>query len=202
MNQREALRETVLLGQVAGMPELPGNDVGLAHLRRMVSTAEAGDFDAAKLGRWLGWAQCALVAANVGITLADMKSLNMKWAGTEPEPGPARALATVPAVDGSEASGGGSIKVQGVIDTDELHWWAKRHSALGHKSAAGALAGAAEHYEGLEGKQASTAEPPAPDYPRAGDAGELRCWAQWHADRGPAGVAHVLYEAAQTATPR
>jgi hypothetical protein len=80
MNQLEALRETIRLAEeAAGMPERPGNDVGLAHLRHMAATAEAGNFGAAKLGRWFGWAQCALVAANVGVTLADMKSLNAKW---------------------------------------------------------------------------------------------------------------------------
>jgi hypothetical protein len=74
MNQREALRETVRLAAEVGMPELPGSDVGLAHLRDMAATAEGGDFDEAKLGRWLGWTQCALVAANVGVTLAVWRS--------------------------------------------------------------------------------------------------------------------------------
>jgi len=66
------------------MPELPGSDVGLGHLRRMAATAETSTFSEAKLGRWLGWAQCAVVAADVGVTLADMKALNMKWAGERP----------------------------------------------------------------------------------------------------------------------
>ncbi|GAT01247.1 putative uncharacterized protein [Mycolicibacterium fortuitum subsp. acetamidolyticum] len=79
MNQLEALRETVRLAEEHGMPELPGSDVGLAHLRWMADTAEATSFSDAKLGRWLGWAQCAVVAANVGVTLADMKVLNVKW---------------------------------------------------------------------------------------------------------------------------
>lgn len=77
MNQRRALRETVELAERHGMPDLPGSDVGLSHLRSMVQTVEVSDFSDAKLGRWLGWAQCALVAANVGVTLADMKKLNM-----------------------------------------------------------------------------------------------------------------------------
>lgn len=28
------------------------------------------------------------------------------------------------------------------------------------------------------------------------DTDELRCWANWHTDRAPAGVAHILHEAA------
>lgn len=79
MNQLEALRETVRLAEERGMPKLPGSDVGLAHLRSMADTAETASFSDAKLGRWLGWAQCAVVAANVGVTLADMKALNTKW---------------------------------------------------------------------------------------------------------------------------
>lgn len=72
------------MAEAAGMPELPGTDLGLAHLRHMVATVAVSDFSDAKLGRWLGWAQCALVAADVGVTLADMKALNAKWstAGT------------------------------------------------------------------------------------------------------------------------
>ena len=46
----------------------------------MLEIVEKSDFSEAKLGRWLGWAQCAVVAANVGITLADMKALNMQCA--------------------------------------------------------------------------------------------------------------------------
>jgi hypothetical protein len=71
-------RDTVRLAEGRGMPELIGSDVGLAHLRSMADTAEAASFSDAKLGRWLGWAQCALVAADVGITLADMKALNLR----------------------------------------------------------------------------------------------------------------------------
>lgn len=83
MNQLEALRETLHLAEQNAMPELPGSDLGLEHLRAMVATVEASDFsDAAKLGRWLGWAQCAVVAAKIGLTLDDMRTLNTKWAET------------------------------------------------------------------------------------------------------------------------
>lgn len=80
MNQRRALRETIELAEQRGMPALPGSDVGLSHLRSMLETVEKSDFSEAKLGRWLGWAQCAVVAANVGVTLTDMKALNMQCA--------------------------------------------------------------------------------------------------------------------------
>jgi len=80
MNQLEAFRETVRLAEKYGMPALPGSELGLEHLRHMAITVETEDFSEAKLGRWLGWAQCALVSANMGVTLADMKKLNKKWA--------------------------------------------------------------------------------------------------------------------------
>lgn len=78
MDQLEALRETVARGAAKGMPEQPGSTVGLHHLRGMVEAAEVGAFPADKLGRWLGWAQCAVVAANIGFTLDDMRSLNAR----------------------------------------------------------------------------------------------------------------------------
>ncbi len=83
MNQLAALNETIRRAEDAGMPEMPGSPVGLAHLRQMATTAAANDFGDAKLGRWLGWAQCAVVAADIGLTLDDMMSLN-----TTHRPGP------------------------------------------------------------------------------------------------------------------
>lgn len=78
MNQIDALSETVALAEQHCMPELPGSELGLDHLRSMLVTVNASKFSDAKLGRWLGWAQCALVAADVGVTLADMKALNSR----------------------------------------------------------------------------------------------------------------------------
>lgn len=78
MNQADALRETVRIAEQYGMPEMPGSDLGLHHLRSMLATVNTSKFSDAKLGRWLGWAQCALVAADVGVTLADMKALNRR----------------------------------------------------------------------------------------------------------------------------
>lgn len=81
MNQLQAFRDTVALAEQQGMPELPGSDLGLDHLRRMAAVLEEASFSPAKLGRWLGWAQCAVVAAGVGVTLDDMKTLNASHLG-------------------------------------------------------------------------------------------------------------------------
>lgn len=80
MNQLAALRDTIVLAEERGMPEYCG-DLGLSHLRSMYTRAEAGDFSEAKLGRWLGWAQCAVVAACIGVTLDDMKAINLLHSG-------------------------------------------------------------------------------------------------------------------------
>lgn len=80
------------------------------------------------------------------------------------------------------------LRVQVVIDTDELRRWAIKH----HLSVAAALTAAADHYEALN----ASSTPPPPIYPRALDVVELRHWANWHTDRAPAGVAHILHEAA------
>jgi hypothetical protein len=80
LNQFAALRDTIALAERSGMPEMPGSELGLGHLRSMLARVAASDFSAAKLGRWLGWAQCAVVAADVGVTLDDMKALNQRHA--------------------------------------------------------------------------------------------------------------------------
>lgn len=80
MNQLEAFRETIALAERKGMPPDPETSRGLAHLRRMLEQVEAGVFSPAKLGRWLGWAQCAVVAACPDVTLEDMKAINRKHA--------------------------------------------------------------------------------------------------------------------------
>lgn len=95
------------------------------------------------------------------------------------------------------------MRVQVVIDTDELLRWAVKHRELGHENVADVLVLAANHYAALDVDPEAAEDPPAPAYPAAADAAdavELRNWAGWHADRRPAGVAHVLYEAADTAT--
>ncbi|MGL4998002.1 MAG: hypothetical protein ACRC5T_03290 [Cetobacterium sp.] len=78
MQQREAIKKTVELAEKHGMPELPGSLLGLEHLRYMAEAAQNSEFSESKLGRWLGWAQCAVVAADIGVTLEDMKLLNVE----------------------------------------------------------------------------------------------------------------------------
>jgi hypothetical protein len=77
MNQLAAFRDTIALAEDRGMPEY-GESLGLAHLRSMYERAESGGFSEGKLGRWLGWAQCAVVAACIGVTLDDMKLINWR----------------------------------------------------------------------------------------------------------------------------
>lgn len=62
------------------MARRPGSPLGLDHLIGMGARIQAGDFSAAKVGRWLGWAQCAVVAAGIGLTLDDMKQINLSHA--------------------------------------------------------------------------------------------------------------------------
>lgn len=77
MNMRAAFDDLIALAEDRGMPAGP-DALGLNHLRDMRSRIEPG-FSEAKLGRWLGWAQCAVVASGVA-TLDDMKRMNMAHA--------------------------------------------------------------------------------------------------------------------------
>lgn len=77
MDQIAAFEDTVRLAESRRMPELPGNSLGLDHLREMLSEVKSGQFEPGKLGRWLGWAQCAAVAADIGLTLEDMRIINI-----------------------------------------------------------------------------------------------------------------------------
>jgi hypothetical protein len=57
------------------------------HLRDMLRIMESGDnpqhpgeaFSEGKMGRWLGWAQAAVVSMGCA-SLDDMKQINKKWA--------------------------------------------------------------------------------------------------------------------------
>lgn len=86
------------------------------------------------------------------------------------------------------------LRVMVLIDTEQLLSWAARHRDLGHEDVAIVLTLVASHYARVDFRT----DPPCPRYPRS-NATELRKWANWHADRAPAGVAHVLYEAAAAA---
>lgn len=88
------------------------------------------------------------------------------------------------------------LRVKVVIDTEQLNRWAATHRDMGHQSVAAALSVAANHYANTDADPANPdTDPPTPTYP-PGDTVELRTWANWHADHAPAGVAHILYEAA------
>ena len=83
MNQLAALIDTVSLAEARGMQLLPPG-LGLAHLWSMVDRVqeakESGNpFSDSKLGRWLGWAQCAVVFSGIS-TLDEMKELNKRYA--------------------------------------------------------------------------------------------------------------------------
>jgi hypothetical protein len=88
MNQLEAMQETLTLAHQYGMSDIDGFADGCDywHLQDMVERAAAAmnmpgaEFSAAKLGRWLGWMQCAVVAAGIGLTLEDMKQINRRHA--------------------------------------------------------------------------------------------------------------------------
>ncbi|WP_343929754.1 hypothetical protein [Tsukamurella strandjordii] len=77
VDQLGAFRETIAFAEKRGMLDEPDSDLGLSHLRGMLATVEAepAAFSPAKLGRWLGWVQAAVVAAGVG-TLDDMKAIS------------------------------------------------------------------------------------------------------------------------------
>ncbi len=85
MNQRAAFEETLALAIREGMPEMSAvhDSLGLAHMRGMQKRIAEDSFSESKLGRWLGWAQAALVASGVGITLEDVKQINMRHAVEE-----------------------------------------------------------------------------------------------------------------------
>lgn len=81
MNQRAAFDETVALAIEKGMHPWVSSgqeSLGLNHLLSMQTKINEGTFSEPKLGRWLGWAQAALVAANVGVSLEDVKAINLR----------------------------------------------------------------------------------------------------------------------------
>jgi hypothetical protein len=98
MNMLKAMRDTVArmeegLQQIAEAGDQSGEermhiarlhkDLQPAHIRDMLAVMESGDnpqhpgstFGEAKMGRWLGWAQAAVVAMDLA-TLDDMKQIN------------------------------------------------------------------------------------------------------------------------------
>lgn len=78
MNQRQAFKDTLDLAEGRDMPLLEGTSYGLEHLRDMWFRLDK-NFSDAKVGRWLGWAQCAVVMNGIA-TLEDMKQINLSHA--------------------------------------------------------------------------------------------------------------------------
>lgn len=102
MKMLEAMRETVAkmeegLTWIAEQGDQSGDeqlhlarldaDLQPAHIRSMFKTMESGvnpqdterGFSDGKMGRWLGWAQAAVVAMGCA-SLNDMKRINKRWA--------------------------------------------------------------------------------------------------------------------------
>lgn len=97
MNQLQAMRDTVALmergiqwiaeqGDASGAQKMHlaalDSDLQPQHVRDMLSRMllpldTIHEFSDAKMGRWLGWAQAAVVAQGLG-TLEDMKQINMR----------------------------------------------------------------------------------------------------------------------------
>jgi hypothetical protein len=82
MDMRAAFKETIELADAYKMweAETDSDELSYKHIVGMYSRITS-EFSEGKLGRWLGWAQAALVASGCGVTLDHMKELNKKYAG-------------------------------------------------------------------------------------------------------------------------
>lgn len=74
MNLRGAFDDTIRLAERLGLPDWPGTNMGMEHLRLMRSSIRA-QFSDAQIALWLGWAQC-LVCFQTMATLEDMNAIN------------------------------------------------------------------------------------------------------------------------------
>lgn len=111
MNMLEAMRDTISLMDerletvASGYDpddvrhfEMLQPDLKPEHLRDMLHVMESGvnsqdteaGFSEGKMGRWLGWAQAAVVAMNLS-SLDEMKEINKKWASRAVEDAAERA---------------------------------------------------------------------------------------------------------------
>lgn len=84
MNMREAFRETLEIARANGLDNCTSDysELDYAHLLDMYNQILAADatgtpFSETKIGRWLGWAQAAVVC-NGGGDLTTMKEINMR----------------------------------------------------------------------------------------------------------------------------
>ena len=81
MNMRAAFHDTLMLAVERRMQGPDTGPLSFPHILYMQRRVDAS-FSEAKLGRWLGWAQAAVVASGCA-TLDDMKEINRRHAGTE-----------------------------------------------------------------------------------------------------------------------
>lgn len=54
--------------------------IGYAHILEMRDRIFAENMSDAKMDRWLGWMQCAIVTWSPDISVEDIKEINRKWA--------------------------------------------------------------------------------------------------------------------------
>ena len=82
MNMLEAAKDTLALARTRGMHDLSDiPELDYPHLQEMLVKMETVEMSPAKLGRWLGWLQAAVVANTFGlVSLNDCKEINKKWA--------------------------------------------------------------------------------------------------------------------------
>ncbi len=85
MDMRKAAAETIQAACRNGMDQVSSDnpDLDYPHLVEMYNKmcnyqGEDQEFSEGKLGRWLGYMQCAVIAADVGLTLEDMKQINRR----------------------------------------------------------------------------------------------------------------------------
>lgn len=79
MNQRAAFDDTLALARSRAMyARTVPSGLDLAHLQDMRNRI-TDDFSESKLGRWLGWAQAAVVASGIA-DLEAMKEINRRHA--------------------------------------------------------------------------------------------------------------------------
>lgn len=85
MNQLAAMLDTLEAARKRGMMNISGDipTIDFPHLADMYHRACIGNYSADKLGRHLGWIQCAVVVADIGLTLDDVKQINLKHSGED-----------------------------------------------------------------------------------------------------------------------
>ena len=98
MDQVAAFDDTIELARERGMADVAAADWSLAfdHLTDMQENVRSGNLSPSKCGRWLGWAQAAVVAAGLA-TLQEMGEINRRHADRPDETPPIVGLEQVDA---------------------------------------------------------------------------------------------------------